>query len=57
MMTPKNERPEDCRDTCLVAQCEGSGCRFLHDEAKAREEDQRVITIEKKEGRHARNRT
>lgn len=32
-ITPNKDRPPECRDTCHVAQCAGSGCRFLHDEA------------------------
>lgn len=62
-LTPHNDRPEECRDGCQVHECEGSGCRFLHDEAHP----VRVppvpgtliveVPFTKKEGRHVRRNT
>ena len=57
-MTPYQDRPKECRDTCGEKDCIHSGCRMLRDEAK----DPLgtvivVVEYEKKEGRHERNRT
>jgi hypothetical protein len=59
--TPYQERPEECRDDCLVSECEGSGCRFLHDEARVPPDTTGTLIVEvpyvKKEGRHRRRET